>query len=101
MSITKKFLKGKPVCKVTFKADKALIGEAATVAVVGEFNDWNAADANMKAAKTGDFSLTLDLEAGRTYSFRYLVDGTNWVNDPEADTFAPSEYGSENAILAL
>lgn len=101
MSITKKFLKAKPVCKVTFKADKALIGEAASVAVVGEFNNWDAAEANMKAAKAGDFSLTLDLETGRSYAFRYLIDGTRWANDPEADTFVPSEFGSENAILSL
>ena len=39
MAITKKFLKSKPVCKVTFALSET---EAKTAEVVGDFNDWGA-----------------------------------------------------------
>lgn len=99
MSITKKFLKAKPVCKVTFKAEKALVGEAETVAVAGEFNQWT--PEAMKASKAGDFSITLDLETGREYAFRYVVNGDQWINDTEADKYIPGSYGAEDGVLEL
>ena len=37
MAITKKFLKSKPVCKVTFALTET---EANSAEVVGDFNDW-------------------------------------------------------------
>jgi 1,4-alpha-glucan branching enzyme len=101
MSITKKFLKGKPVCKVTFKADATLVGEATTVALVGDFNDWSLDSTPMKASKAGDFSASLDLEAGKEYAFRYVANGTEWLNDTEADKYVVSEFGSENAVIVL
>ena len=54
----------------------------------------------MKKTK-GVWSVSLDLETGKEYQFRYLIDGTNWENDPEADKFVPSGLGSENSVLAL
>jgi 1,4-alpha-glucan branching enzyme len=100
MSITKKALKTKT--KVTFKASKELVGEASTVHLVGDFNGWDHSAEPMKADKKGTFSATIDLETGREYQFRYLVDGSNWVNDDEADKYVPSPFAdSENSVVAL
>ncbi len=35
----------------------------------------------MRVLKNGDFSATLSLEAGKSYRFRYLLDGKRWEND--------------------
>jgi len=49
MAITKKFLKSKPVCKVTFALSET---EAKTAEVVGDFNDWGATAFALKSKKT-------------------------------------------------
>ena len=101
MSITKKFLKSKPVCKVTFKVEKDQLDGASKVYLVGDFNDWNKSSHPMKGLKNGSFSATLDLESGREYQFRYLIDGDKWLNDEEADKFVASPYGEQNAVIAI
>lgn len=101
MSIEKKFLKAKPVCKVKFTLSGDQYTSASSVLLVGDFNNWQVGETPLKKAKTGTWSVTLDLETGKEYQFRYLIDGTNWENDHEADKFAPSGLGSENSVLAL
>ena len=55
----------------------------------------------MKALKDGSFTVQLDLESGKDYQFRYLLDGKVWVNDTEADSYVPSEYGEPNCVVAV
>ncbi len=102
MSIKKQFLKSKPVCKVSFKLTKDQVKDAGKVYLVGDFNNWNESADELKPLKDGSFSQTLELESGREYQFRYLVDGKTWVNDEEADGYIASGLGdSQNAIIAL
>jgi 1,4-alpha-glucan branching enzyme len=102
MSLQKRFLKSKPVCKVTFKLPKQVAAGAEAVCLAGEFNEWDTTATPMLRLKSGDFSVTLDLETDRTYQFRYLVDGERWENDPEADGYVPSEYpDAENCIVEV
>ena len=100
MSITKKILKSKPIAKVTFKAEKAVVNGAKSVSLVGEFNDWNPESNPMKALKTGGFSTTIELEKGQEYQFRYLVDGEQWINEPKADKEVPSQFvDASNSVV--
>ena len=100
MSLKKQFLKSKPVCKVTFNVSKAVVENAQEVKVVGEFNDWNVENAvEMKAMKNGNFKAVIELETGREYQFRYLVDGETWTNDVDADKYVPTPYGVENCVV--
>ncbi len=101
MSIKKQFLKSKPVCKVTFKLAKELANGASKVNLSGDFNNWNETSDEMNTLKDGSFSLALDLESGREYQFRYLLDGTTWVNDENADGYKNSGYDSQNSLLLL
>lgn len=102
MSLKKKYLKSKPVCKVTFKIPDKEANSARNAHVLGEFNDWSAATLPMKRHKKGGFSLTLDLEKGREYQFRYLLDDHQWQNEPEADAFVPTHFGdSFNSVIIL
>ena len=95
MGLTKKYLKSKPVCKVTFKLTPEQIEGAAKVALVGEFNNWDANETPMRKLKDGSFTRTLDLNVGQDYEFRYLVDGSKWVNDEDADKYVPTGVSFE------
>ncbi len=102
MSLTKKFLKSKPVCKVTFKLQSEEAKAAKKASLVGDFNDWNPKKAKMKKLKSGAFSITLDLDINNQYAYRYLLDGKTWVNDGEADLYRPTGMGSEeNCIVQV
>ncbi|MBK6345455.1 MAG: isoamylase early set domain-containing protein [Bacteroidales bacterium] len=102
MSIKKQFLKSKPVCKVSFKLTKDQVNNAGKVNIVGDFNQWNETSDELKPLKDGSFSQTFELESGREYQFRYLVDGTTWMNDEEADRYVNSGLGdSHNAVISL
>lgn len=101
MSLKKQFLKSKPVCKVTFKLTQEEAKSAKTVRVLGEFNDWDAKASPMKKLKNGGFTATLDLEAGKDYQFRYLLDDESWENDWAADKYVPSEASFEdNSVVS-
>lgn len=102
MSLKKKPLKSKPVCKVTFTLTKEQAKNAADAHLVGEFNDWDVTATPMRRQKDGSFSATLDLPAGREYQFRYLIDGEVWLSDPEADKYAFSPFGDcENSVVMV
>jgi 1,4-alpha-glucan branching enzyme len=99
--IKKQFLKSKPVCKATFTFPVEAAPEAKEVALLGEFNDWNPAEAvTMKKQKNGTFKAILELEAGKQYQFRYLIDGEQWANDWEADAYVPNEFGLDNSVVS-
>ncbi|WNJ16860.1 isoamylase early set domain-containing protein [Pontibacter sp. G13] len=102
MGITKKFLKSKPVCKVTFKVPKTVANGAKDITIVGDFNDWNSEALPMKGLKNGSFTATVDLPSGKEYQFRYLLDGDKWENDEAADKYVPSPFGgAENCVLVV
>lgn len=97
--LKKSYSKTGKVCRVTFKYENEEKAESAVVA--GEFNDWSSDATPMKKLKNGSFSVTLSLAAGETYLFRYVLDGNVWVNDHQADGYAPNEYGEENSIVRV
>ncbi|MCK9203386.1 MAG: isoamylase early set domain-containing protein [Bacteroidales bacterium] len=101
MSIEKKFLKAKAVCKVKFSLSGDQYKSASSVLLVGDFNNWKIGENPLKKAKTDIWSASLDLKTGKEYQFRYLIDGSSWENDPGADKFIPSGLGSENSVLVL
>lgn len=98
MGITKQFLKTKPVCKVTFTVPAQ---DAKKVSVVGDFNNWNPKENELKRLKNGTFKGTFDIPKENSYEFRYLIDG-EYENEAEADGFQWNEYaGTENTVLEL
>ncbi len=55
----------------------------------------------MKKLKDGSFSLTISLDAGQSYRFRYLLDNERWENDWDADAYVANQYGAEDSLLNL
>ena len=99
--IEKKFLKTRPVCKVTFTLPKEAAPEAETVCVMGEFNNWSPDATPMKRRTNGDFFASLDLAKGRSYRFRYLIDGWKFENDWGADRYESNPYGGEDSVVEV
>lgn len=84
--------------KVTFMLTPHM--EAHHVHLVGDFNDWENSTP-MKRQKDGSWRATLELDPGREYQFRYLVDGNHWENDDAADAYVPNPFGADNSLLRL
>jgi len=100
--VKKEYLKTKKICKVTFRLPRIAAPKANSVCIVGEFNNWNIYATPMKKLKSGDFKITLNLESGQEYQFRYLIDGDKWENDWNADKYVKSPYGdSDNSVIIV
>ncbi|MEL6625567.1 MAG: glycoside hydrolase family 13 [Bacteroidota bacterium] len=99
----KEFVANKAICKVTFSIPAEAVVNAQSVKILGDFNDWDPRKgAEMKKQKDQSFALTMELALGKNYQFRYLVDGTHWINDWHADAYWPSPYhGIENSVILL
>jgi 1,4-alpha-glucan branching enzyme len=75
--------------------------EAETVAVVGDFNQWERGTLDLRPDGEGRCSGSVELPIGRRYRFRYLVDGDRWENDWDADDYEANEHGGDDAVLDL
>lgn len=95
--LKKNYSKTGKSCRVTFKLPAEVNAE--TVHLCGEFNAWSHTSHPMKQLKDGSFSLTVSLEPGQSYRFRYLLDGQRWENDWEADAYEANEHGSEDSLV--
>ncbi len=96
--MTKAQLKTKKgVCKVTFELPKDV--EAQTASLVGDFNNWDPHATPMKRKRDGGFSIAVNLESGKQYRFRYLLDNARWENDWKADAYLPNSFGTEDSIV--
>jgi 1,4-alpha-glucan branching enzyme len=96
--LTKRFLKSGSV-KVEFVLPEAIAADAETAFLVGDFNDWSETATPMKKFKNGKFKITLDLDTNRDYQFRYLVDGTQWHNDWDADRYVANPFSGDNSVV--
>jgi hypothetical protein len=70
---------------------------ATRVALVGEFNDWDAHATPMTRVSGDAWQVALPLAAGR-HVYAFVVDGTSWVSDPEAPLAPERWYGARNSV---
>ena len=85
-------------CKVTFELPQAAGADVAQLC--GDFNDWSPTATPMTRLKGGSFRATVILDPGRSYRFRYLLDGWRWENDWDADAYVPNDYGGDDSLVA-
>ena len=97
--LKKNYSKSGNICRVTFKYNNSEGYE--NIELVGEFNKWSLQENPMKKLKDGSFSVTLSLQAGNSYQFRYVLEGNTWLNDVEADSYVPNQYGEENSVITV
>ena len=77
---------------------------AATVSVVGDFNDWDAKATPMTRTPTGGtWSVAVPLNAGR-HVYAFVVNGANgtqWVADPSAPLAPEDGLGAPNSVVLV
>lgn len=78
--------------RVMFRLPEVVAPDAKRVCIVGDFNKWDTNANPMQKLKNGDFTTTFNLEPGREYQFRYLIDESKWINDKNADKYVKSPY---------
>jgi 1,4-alpha-glucan branching enzyme len=97
----KEYLKSRPTCKVTFRLPKEVVSGVKKTTIVGEFSNWANEAYPMKKLKNGDFTVTIELDIGKEYRFRYLIDDTRWINDWYADKYVKNPYGGEDSVVIV
>ena len=95
----KSYTKTGTSCRVTFSLPAEAGAES--VALCGEFNEWDKEKHPLKRRKDGSFSTTISLQPGSSYRFRYWVDGEHWENDWAADKYLANEFGSEDSVVTV
>lgn len=101
--INKKYIKSRKVAKVTFELPRRELPEGVEVKsahLVGEFNDWDPAATEMTYSKKKKaFWVSIDLEPGREYQYRYLINGEQWCNEWYADAYVRNGFGEDNCVV--
>jgi|SRR5919109_585063 hypothetical protein len=73
---------------------------ASSVAIVGDFNDWQEAASPMRRESEGVWAITIPLAPGR-YHYTFVVDGTKWVADPLAPRTIEDDFGRPNSVITV
>lgn len=103
MAIEKKYSADKKNCRIAFTIPKEVGENFNEISLVGDFNSWDP-DKNgfSKNNADGSFISEIELDAGKEYQFRYLCDGTTWLNEPDADKQEATSFGdSENSVIVI
>jgi hypothetical protein len=74
---------------------------AGNVALCADFNNWTAGSIPLSRGGDGAWQVTVPLEPGNTYHFRYLLDGERWENAWQADRYEPNPFGSDNSVVIV
>lgn len=75
--------------------------DAQRVELVGSFTGWKPGQILLQGPDaTGHWRATLRLPAGR-HEYAYLLDGREWIADPEVAARRPDGFGRENAVIQL
>ena len=88
-----------PTVPVTFTLPSEV--GAGDVALCADFNNWTAGSIPLSRGGDGAWQVTVPLEPGNTYRFRYLLDGQRWENAWQADRYEPNPFGSDNSVVIV
>ena len=84
--------------RITFRVSRYIWADS--IALVGDFNDWDAHSHLLhQTCGDDDWHISLVLECRRAYRFRYLVNGEEWMDDDHADDYEPNPYGGFDSVV--
>jgi hypothetical protein len=91
-----------PVLGETTRAVEFVLRTSAdsTVAVVGDFNDWDPRATPLRAASDSLWSVVVPLRPGR-YRYTFVVDGTRWRRDPSAPRALEDDFGTPTSVITV
>lgn len=73
---------------------------ARSVSVGGDFDEWQGNYALEDADGDGVWTGRVPVQPG-VHEYMFLVDGSDWVTDPEAARYTDDGFGNRNAVLAV
>ena len=75
--------------------------QAASVAVVGDFNGWDPQRTRMiRLDHEGRWTARLKLPPG-VHQYSFVIDGSTWVPDPGAKTTLADGFGGRNSVIII
>ena len=74
--------------------------QARSVALAGDFNDWDAARVLMRREASGLWTVDVPLAPGR-YRYVFVVDGRRFVADPAAPRAAGDDFGTPTSVVTV
>lgn len=89
--------------KVTFLLSSHIVAEASEGLLLGDFNDWNRDNGiPLSRNEDGSLSITIELEPGQAYQYRYLLNDGRWENDDTAQYYVSAEgLYVENCVVVI
>jgi 1,4-alpha-glucan branching enzyme len=74
---------------------------AASVALVGDFNNWDRTATRLTPAGTGGlWTASVALPPGR-HEYAFIVNGSQWMADPAAATTVEDDFGTTSSIITI
>jgi hypothetical protein len=95
--VQKTYFKTKDYCKVKFSLN---LENAETVEILGLNSDWKNSVV-MSKKKDGSFSCDISLPKNTQHEFKYRINETEWMNEPNADTEHSNVFGGKNSVIIL
>ena len=89
-----------PVESVIYVQFKLEAPMATSVAVAGDFSEWEPSFALEDVDGDGVWTGRIPGRPG-VHGYMFLIDGTDWQTDPHADRYQDDGFGNRNAILAV
>lgn len=74
---------------------------AQKVAFMGSFNDWQSNDGDMVQIRPGLWEGVLEVPARGTHRYKFLIDRSRWVHDPENPLRIEDGFGGFNSLITI
>lgn len=74
--------------------------EASTVALAGDFNEWDPSIQLEDPDGDGLWTARVALEPG-VHEYMFVIDGSEWRPDPNAVSYTDDGFGQQNSVLAV
>lgn len=89
--------------EIIFSLPAEAVKDASKVCLMGDFNDWTSSkEFELKIRPDGSAGISILLEAGKSYRYRFLINDSVWVNDYHAERYEPVEgYGIDNCVITV
>lgn len=82
--------------RITFSIPASMWAD--TVHLAGDFNNWDPATTPLHRDEEA-WRITLMLERGHAYAYRYLIDRRDWMPDWNADAYVVGFDGSSRSVV--
>jgi hypothetical protein len=101
--IKKQFKKNIMKKNITFTLPAEAVQGATEAFLLGDFNNWNPENApKLEKQPDGSFKTAAQLEEGKTYQYRFLLNDGRWVNDYHAQNYVPvSGLYVDNCVITV